>query len=136
MQHEVLTQRVAEPCRQVMMLPTTMRTGATAPEWIVNDVTKSVFRLGGKRIPRIVRQSCNRVNTGYSIIGSARVDVLVTKVQYPWGATARDDQHCTMWPKVKAQGNGEHIHLEWPVWRALRMSTFTTAKSSSSQCMP
>eukprot|EP00731_Ephydatia_muelleri_P033476 Em0030g33a len=27
MQHEVLTQRAAEPCRQVMMLPTTKRTG-------------------------------------------------------------------------------------------------------------
>ena len=27
MQHEVLTQRSAEPCRQVMMLPTTKRTG-------------------------------------------------------------------------------------------------------------
>ena len=27
MQHEVLTQRAAEPCRQVMMLPTTMRPG-------------------------------------------------------------------------------------------------------------
>ena len=27
MQHEVLTQRAAEPCRQVMMLPTAMRTG-------------------------------------------------------------------------------------------------------------
>ena len=26
MQHEVLTQRAAEPCRQVMMLPTTKRT--------------------------------------------------------------------------------------------------------------
>ena len=27
MQHEVLTQRAAEPCQQVMMLPTTKRTG-------------------------------------------------------------------------------------------------------------
>ena len=27
MQHEVLTQRAAEPCQQVMMLSTTMRTG-------------------------------------------------------------------------------------------------------------
>ena len=27
MQHEVLTQRAAEPCRQVMMFPATLRTG-------------------------------------------------------------------------------------------------------------
>ena len=27
MQHEVLTQRAAEPCQQVMMLSPTMRTG-------------------------------------------------------------------------------------------------------------
>ena len=29
MQHEVLTQRAAEPCQQVMMLSTTMRTGSS-----------------------------------------------------------------------------------------------------------
>ena len=30
MQHEVLTQRAAEPCQQVMMLSTTMRTGSSS----------------------------------------------------------------------------------------------------------
>ena len=30
MQHEVLTQRAAEPCQQVMMLSTTMRTGGSS----------------------------------------------------------------------------------------------------------
>ena len=30
MQHEVLTQRAAEPCQQVKMLSTTMRTGSSS----------------------------------------------------------------------------------------------------------
>ena len=30
MQHEVLTQRAAEPCQQVMMLSTTMRTESSS----------------------------------------------------------------------------------------------------------
>ena len=30
MQHEVLTQRAAEPCQQVIMLSTTMRTGSSS----------------------------------------------------------------------------------------------------------
>ena len=54
----------------------------------------------------------------------------------PWDATARDEQHSTMWPKIKAQGKGEQIHLCLETkLKALHMSTFSTAKSSSSQCL-
>ena len=76
-------------------------TSATAPDWIVNDVTRSFFGLGGKRIPKIVRQSCNRVNTRYSIIGSARVDVLVTKVQCVLEKSREEDRVIIYVPSIQ-----------------------------------
>ena len=44
-------------------------TSATAPDWIVNDVTKSYFD-GSKWIPKLVKQSCNKNNTRYSVIAA------------------------------------------------------------------